>query len=133
MIEQRARFRRIRDRSIFGDPDDIVPPRSATACPSIRDWTEANFEFAGYVTGFDPCRGRRPEACAASSATRRTTSCASRSADPGSAAAAAPGRGRRARRPLAVPGLRAVVVAGPRLDLASPPRAGRVDRGYVPT
>ena len=23
-------------------------------CPAIREWTEANFEFAGYVTGFDP-------------------------------------------------------------------------------
>src|SRR3712207_8544373 len=22
--------------------------------PMIRDWTERNFEFAGYVTGFDP-------------------------------------------------------------------------------
>ncbi len=55
MIEQRARYRRLRDRSIFiGDPDDIVPDAFGEHLPGIRDWTEANFEFSGYVTGFDP-------------------------------------------------------------------------------
>jgi pimeloyl-ACP methyl ester carboxylesterase/predicted glycosyltransferase len=55
MIEQRARYRRVRDRSIFvGDPDDIVPETFGPGLPGIREWTEANFEFAGYVTGFDP-------------------------------------------------------------------------------
>ena len=55
MIEQRARYRRLRDRSIFvGDPDDIVPDSFGPGLPAIREWTEANFEFAGYVTGFDP-------------------------------------------------------------------------------
>ena len=55
MIEQRARYKRIRDRSIFvGDPDDIVPDSLGPDLPGIREWTEANFEFAGYVTGFDP-------------------------------------------------------------------------------
>ena len=55
MIEQRARYRRLRDRSIFvGDPDDIVPDSFGPGLPGIREWTEANFEFAGYVTGFDP-------------------------------------------------------------------------------
>jgi predicted glycosyltransferase len=55
MIEQRARFRRLRDRSIFvGDPDDIVPHSFGPDLPAIRDWTEREFDFAGYVTGFDP-------------------------------------------------------------------------------
>ena len=55
MIEQRARYKRVRDRSIFvGDPDDIVPDAFGACLPGIREWTEANFEFAGYVTGFDP-------------------------------------------------------------------------------
>ena len=55
MIEQRARYRRLRDRSIFvGDPDDIVPDRFGPDLPAIREWTADNFEFAGYVTGFDP-------------------------------------------------------------------------------
>ncbi len=55
MIEQRARYRRLRDKSIFvGDPDDIVPDSFGPGLPAIREWTESNFEFAGYVTGFDP-------------------------------------------------------------------------------
>jgi pimeloyl-ACP methyl ester carboxylesterase/predicted glycosyltransferase len=55
MIEQRARFRRVRDRSIFvGEPEDIVPATFGPGLPDIREWTEENYEFAGYVTGFDP-------------------------------------------------------------------------------
>ncbi len=55
MIEQRARFRRLRDRSIFvGDPEDIVPDTFGPDLPAIRDWTEREFDFAGYVTGFEP-------------------------------------------------------------------------------
>jgi pimeloyl-ACP methyl ester carboxylesterase/predicted glycosyltransferase len=55
MIEQRARFGRVRDRSVFvGNPDDIVDDDFGPGLPSIRGWTEANFDFSGYVTGFDP-------------------------------------------------------------------------------
>ena len=55
MIEHIARFPRVRDRAIFvGDPDDIVPDSFGPGLPSIRDWTEQHYDFAGYVTGFDP-------------------------------------------------------------------------------
>jgi pimeloyl-ACP methyl ester carboxylesterase/predicted glycosyltransferase len=55
MIEHIARFPRLRDRAIFvGDPDDIVPDRFGPDLPQIRDWTEQHYDFAGYVTGFDP-------------------------------------------------------------------------------
>jgi predicted glycosyltransferase len=55
MIEHRARFPRLRDRSIFvGNPVDIVPDRFGPGLPSIREWTEQNFEFSGYVTGALP-------------------------------------------------------------------------------
>ena len=55
MVEQVARFKRIRDRSIFvGNPEDIPPGTLGADLPDIRAWTEANFDFAGYVTGFDP-------------------------------------------------------------------------------
>jgi predicted glycosyltransferase len=55
MVEHIARFPRLRDRAIFvGNPDDIVPDRLGPDLPLIRDWTEQHFDFAGYVTGFDP-------------------------------------------------------------------------------
>jgi predicted glycosyltransferase len=55
MLEQLARYPRVRDRSIFvGDPEDVAPGRFGPGLPSIREWTEQHFEFSGYVTGFDP-------------------------------------------------------------------------------
>jgi pimeloyl-ACP methyl ester carboxylesterase len=55
MIEQIARYPRVRDRAIFvGNRADIVPDTFGANLPSIREWTEAHFAFAGYVTGFDP-------------------------------------------------------------------------------
>src|SRR5207244_8734343 len=36
------------------NPEDIVPERRGPQLPGIRDWTERNFDFTGYVTGFDP-------------------------------------------------------------------------------
>ncbi|ACQ80940.1 alpha/beta hydrolase fold protein [Beutenbergia cavernae DSM 12333] len=55
MIEHRARYRRLRDASIFvGSADDVVPDRFGPDLPEIRGWVQDNFSFAGYVTGFDP-------------------------------------------------------------------------------
>jgi pimeloyl-ACP methyl ester carboxylesterase/predicted glycosyltransferase len=55
MIEHIARFPRLRDRAVFvGNPDDIVPEAFGPELPLIRDWTEQHYDFAGYVTGFDP-------------------------------------------------------------------------------
>ena len=55
MIEQIARYGRVRDKAIFvGNPDDIIPGTFGPDLPVIRDWTEKNYDFAGYVTGFDP-------------------------------------------------------------------------------
>jgi pimeloyl-ACP methyl ester carboxylesterase/predicted glycosyltransferase len=55
MIEHIARFPRVRDRAVFvGNPDDVVPDAFGPELPPIRDWTERHYDFAGYVTGFDP-------------------------------------------------------------------------------
>jgi pimeloyl-ACP methyl ester carboxylesterase/predicted glycosyltransferase len=55
MLEHIARLGRVRDRSIFvGDADDIVPGDFGPGLPTIRDWTEQHYDFAGYITGFDP-------------------------------------------------------------------------------
>jgi pimeloyl-ACP methyl ester carboxylesterase/predicted glycosyltransferase len=55
MIEHIARYPRLRDRAVFvGNADDIVPESFGPDLPMIRDWTEENYDFAGYITGFDP-------------------------------------------------------------------------------
>jgi hypothetical protein len=55
MVEQIERFPRLRDRAIFvGNPDDVVADRLGPDLPLIREWTEQQFDFAGYVSGFDP-------------------------------------------------------------------------------
>ena len=55
MIEHVARYPRIRDRALFvGNPDDVIPESFGPDLPKIRDWTEANFDFCGYITGFTP-------------------------------------------------------------------------------
>jgi pimeloyl-ACP methyl ester carboxylesterase len=54
MVEHIRDRPEIRDRAIFvGNPDDIVGDRLGPDLPGIREWTERNFDFAGYVTGFD--------------------------------------------------------------------------------
>ncbi|MDX6582460.1 MAG: hypothetical protein QOI10_1644 [Solirubrobacterales bacterium] len=55
MVEHIAGNPGLRDRAVFvGNPDDIVDEPLGPDLPTIRDWTEDNFDFAGYVTGFDP-------------------------------------------------------------------------------
>jgi hypothetical protein len=49
MIEQIARFPRVRDRRVFvGDPTTSCR-RLRPGLPRIRDWTREHFDFAGYV------------------------------------------------------------------------------------
>jgi pimeloyl-ACP methyl ester carboxylesterase/predicted glycosyltransferase len=55
MIEHIERYPRVRDRAIFvGNPEDIVNEAFGPGLPPIRAWTEEHYDFAGYVTGFDP-------------------------------------------------------------------------------
>ncbi|HEY4991832.1 MAG TPA: alpha/beta hydrolase, partial [Nakamurella sp.] len=55
MLEHRARFGPVRDRSIFvGNTGDVVTDEFGPGLPSIDSWVKDNYDFAGYVTGFDP-------------------------------------------------------------------------------
>jgi pimeloyl-ACP methyl ester carboxylesterase/predicted glycosyltransferase len=55
MVDHIASHPEVRDLALFvGNPEDIVPQRLGPELPMIRDWTERNFDFTGYVTGFDP-------------------------------------------------------------------------------
>jgi pimeloyl-ACP methyl ester carboxylesterase len=63
MVDHIAHHPEVRDLALFvGNPEDIVPQRLGPELPMIRDWTERNFDFTGYVTGFDPADlGERTE------------------------------------------------------------------------
>ena len=136
MIEHVSRYPRLRDRAIFvGDPEDIVPDRFGADLPYIRDWTRANYSFAGYVTGFDPTPyadraalreqlGYRPDeqVCVVTVGGSGVGGHLLRKV-----VDAYPQIARR------VPELRMVVVTGPRIDPASLPGAPGLDVcGYVP-
>jgi predicted glycosyltransferase len=55
MIDHVSSHPHVRDLALFvGNPDDIVPKRLGPNLPMIRDWTQRNFDFTGYVTGFQP-------------------------------------------------------------------------------
>ena len=136
MIEQRARFAALRDRSIFvGNPDDIVPDDFGPGLPGIRDWTESNFDFAGYVTGFDPAAlGDRDEIRSRLGYRPDERVCV---VTVGGSGVGGPLLGRvLAAVPLArrlAPDLRFVVVAGPRIDPATLGRPDGVQvHGYLP-
>jgi pimeloyl-ACP methyl ester carboxylesterase/predicted glycosyltransferase len=137
MIEHIARYPRIRDRAIFvGAPDDIVPDSFGPDLPGIRAWTEAHYEFSGdYITGFNPADladrdairaelgyGPHDQVCIVTVGGSSTgVQLLRRVIDSFPAA-------RRA-----VPGLRMIVVAGPRIDPRLLPAHDGVElHGYVP-
>ena len=135
MIEHIARFPRLRDRAIFvGNPDDIVPEHFGPELPRIRDWTEEHFSFAGYVTGFDPGDFADRERLRAELGYRQDEQVCIVSVG-GSGVGADLLRRVIAAYPEAkanVPGLRMIVVAGPRIDPATlPSHVGLEVRAYV--
>jgi pimeloyl-ACP methyl ester carboxylesterase/predicted glycosyltransferase len=131
MIEHIARFPRVRDRAVFvGKPDDIVPDTFGPDLPLIRDWTERHYDFAGYVTGFDP-RELGDRSALDYRADERICIVTVGGSGVG---------GHLLRRVIdafprakdLVPDLRMVVVAGPRIDPATLPRhEGLEIRAYV--
>ena len=135
MLEQLGRYPRVRDRSIFvGDPEDVVPGRFGPGLPSIREWTLEHFEFAGYITGFDP-----------GTVTDREALRAELGYGPGERVCVVTVGGSGVGEDLLarvidsfpearrlVPGLRMIVVAGPRIDPATLPTIDGLEiRPYV--
>src|SRR5262249_42516365 len=117
-----------------GNPDDIVAERLGPQLPQIRDWTERNFDFSGYVTGFDPASlGDRDKLRAELGYAPDQQVCIVTVGGPGVGATPL-------RRVIAsfdeakklVPALRMIVVCGPRIDPASLPEAQGLEvRPYV--
>ncbi len=135
MVDHIAHHPEIRDAALFvGNPDDIVDERLGPQLPMIRDWTERNFDFTGYVTGFDPTelgdRGKLRDELgygADESVCIVTVGGSGVGADLlRRVIAAFPAAKER------VPDLRMIVVAGPRIDPASlPAHAGLEVVPYV--
>ena len=135
MVEQIARFPSLRDRSVFvGNTVDVVPDTFGDGLPLIRDWVEQNYQFSGYISGISPVGLADREAARAELGYR---------ADEKVCVVTVGGSGvgidllRRviAAFPAArrlVPGLRMVVVTGPRIDPACLPSHGGLEvHGYV--
>jgi len=135
MVEHVRDHPEIRDRAIFvGNPDDIVGGRLGPSLPGIRDWTERNFDFAGYVTGFDQAElGDRERLRAELGYRPHERVCLVTVG--GSGVGASLLRRVMAAFPAAaqlVPGLRMIVVAGPRIDPATLPTADGLEvRAFV--
>jgi pimeloyl-ACP methyl ester carboxylesterase/predicted glycosyltransferase len=136
MIEHIDRFPRVRDRAIFvGNPEDIVPDSFGPDLPAISDWTGQHFDFAGYVTGFDPAElGDRERLRAELGYGPAEQVCIVTVGGSGvgrslleRVMAAFPEAKR------SVPELRMIVVAGPRIDPASLTRHDGLEvHAYVP-
>jgi pimeloyl-ACP methyl ester carboxylesterase/predicted glycosyltransferase len=136
MLGHIDRYPDVRDRSIFvGDPEDVVDLPFGPGLPSIRSWTQEHYDFAGYVTGFDPASlpGREELRAELGYADGETVVVAS----VGGSAVGAPllrrliEAHRLASRTIS--GMRTVVVTGPRIDPASLPDVPGVDkRAFVP-
>jgi pimeloyl-ACP methyl ester carboxylesterase/predicted glycosyltransferase len=135
MIEHIARFPRIRDQALFvGNPDDIVPDAFGPDLPRIRAWTEEHYDFAGYVSGFDPAeladRQRLRAELGYREDERVCIVTVGGSGVGGDLLRRVVGSFPEAK--SLVPELRMVVVAGPRIDPASLPQTDGLDvRAYV--
>ncbi len=133
MIEHIARFPRVRDRAIFvGNPEDVVGDAFGPDLPPIRDWTEQHYDFAGYVTGFEPVQDREKLRAELGYAANEQVCIVT---------VGGSGVGGDLLRRVVdafpeakelVPELRMIVVAGPRIDPATLPEADGLEvRAYV--
>jgi pimeloyl-ACP methyl ester carboxylesterase/predicted glycosyltransferase len=135
MVEHIRDHPEIRDRAVFvGNPDDIVGERLGPGLPGIREWTERNFDFAGYVTGFDQAElGDRERLRAELGYRPHERVCLVTVG--GSGVGASLLRRVMEAFPAAaqlVPELRMIVVAGPRIDPATLPAADGLEvRAFV--
>ncbi|MCW2635369.1 MAG: alpha/beta fold hydrolase [Blastococcus sp.] len=133
-VERGRRYPRLRDRSVFvGNPDDVVDAPLGPGLPTANEWARERYAFGGYVLGSPPPADRAElradlgyaadeQVCVVTvggsgvgeSLLRRT----------GEAFALAEKR---------VPGLRMVLVTGPRIEPAAVPVPPGVEvRGYLP-
>jgi len=136
MIEHIARFPRVRDRAIFvGNTEDVIPESFGPGLPDIPSWTASHYDFAGHVTGFDPGELRDREKLRAELGYGPAEQVCVVSVGGSGVGRALLERVMAAfpRASSLVPGLRMIVVAGPRIDPATlPEHDGLEVRAFVP-
>ncbi len=136
MIEQIARFPRVRDAALFvGNPDDVVDLGFGPGLPKIRDWTEQHFQFPGYILPFDPAEFADRDGLRDRLGFRSDEQVVF-------AAVGGSGVGHHLLRKVIAawpqvrrlaPNLRMIVVAGPRIDPGALPQAAGLEyRRFVP-
>jgi predicted glycosyltransferase len=134
MLEHVERYPGVRDRAIFvGDPGDIVDGTFGPHMPEIREWTARHYSFAGYISGFDLRALPDRAALRAELGYSDEPLCI---VSVGGSGVGAPLLQRVVESLDAarerVPGLRTVVVTGPRIDPATVPESDGLEvRGYV--
>jgi pimeloyl-ACP methyl ester carboxylesterase/predicted glycosyltransferase len=133
-IEHVARYPYLRDAAIFvGNREDVPEQTFGPGLPGIREWTDDNFCYCGYCLPFDPRALADTQALRHRLGYRDDERIAIASV--GGTAVGAPLLRRIVESyPImkrAVPELRLVVVAGPRLQLELPPIDGVEVRPYV--
>jgi pimeloyl-ACP methyl ester carboxylesterase/predicted glycosyltransferase len=133
-VDRGRRYPRLRDRSIFvGNDADLVDAPLGPGLPTVREWGRQRYDFAGYVLGGAPSIDRE-EARAALGYRSDEEVClvtVGGSAVGGALLRRAADAFRLAEK--RVPGLRMVLVTGPRIDPESVPAAGGVEvHGYLP-
>jgi predicted glycosyltransferase len=133
-IERGRRYPRLRDRSVFvGNEDDVVDAPLGPGLPTAREWARERYTFAGYVLPAFPDHDREElRADLGYRADERVVV-----VSVGGSGVGGPLLRRVAESfPYAekrLPGLRMVLVTGPRIDPASVPAPDGVDvRGYLP-
>jgi predicted glycosyltransferase len=118
-IEHVARFPYVRDAAIFvGNPEDVTEEPFGPGLPGIRAWTDRNFSYAGYALPFDPAAFADTDKLRARLGYRKDEKIAI-------AAVGGTGVGKHLLGKISqafplmkreVPGLRMILVAGPRLS-----------------
>lgn len=133
-VERGRRSPRLRDRSIFvGNEDDLVDVPLGPGLPTVREWGRERYDFSGYVLGEAP-EVDRAEVRAALGYRPDERVCVVTVGGSGVGAALL-GRTADAVALIRerVPGLRVVLVTGPRIDPASVSAPAGVEvHGYLP-